>query len=83
MKTNMSIEDQIAAAGSSFQPEFTDHKGARVLYGFSRTHIYNLAKEGCIRSVSLRKPGAVRGRRLFDCASIRAFLNANVEESGK
>jgi hypothetical protein len=56
-------------------PEFCDSKQARPLFGFSRSHLYSLASQGLIRSVSIRKPGTTRGRRLFDCASIRAFLN--------
>lgn len=58
-------------------PEFADHKNARALFGLSRSYLYNLANEGKIRSVSIRKPGAIRGRRLFDCASIRAFLEGS------
>jgi len=29
--------------------------------------------------MSIRKPGALKGRRLFDCASIRDFIAAQVE----
>ncbi len=58
-------------------PEFADHRTARALFGLSRSYLYNLANERKIRSVSIRKPGAVKGRRLFDCASIRAFLKAS------
>lgn len=58
-------------------PEFADHRTARALFGLSRSYLYNLANERKIRSVSIRKPGAIKGRRLFDCASIRAFLEAS------
>ena len=71
--------DKIEAAGViSSLPEFVDHKGLRALFGLSRAHAYILVDEGKIRSVCIRRPGALRGRRLFDCASIRAFLNSNV-----
>ena len=60
-------------------PEFCDSKQVKALFGLSRTHAYLLAQEGQIRSVSLRRRGATRGRRLFDCASIRAFLNKSAE----
>jgi hypothetical protein len=60
-------------------PEFCDGRQLRPLFGLSRTHGYQLAKEGFIRSVSLRKPGAARGRRLFDCNSIRQFLAKKAE----
>jgi hypothetical protein len=69
-----SVDTQIAGASVAASPEFVDHKGMRALFGLSRAHAYQLASEGKIRSVSLRKPGTIRGRRLFDCASIRAFF---------
>jgi len=59
--------------------EYADAKGAKQIFGFSRAHLYNLIKEGKIRSSCIRRPGAFRGRRLFDCASIRAFLEKNIE----
>jgi len=59
------------------QPEFADHKQAYVLFGLTRSHLYQLSGEGKIRSVSLRQPGKIKGRRLFDCASIRKFLRDN------
>jgi hypothetical protein len=70
--------NQIGAASVTAQPEFADHKGVKALFGLSRAHAYALVAEGKIRSVCIRRPGAARGRRLFDCASIRAFLNANI-----
>ena len=63
-------------ATATTQPEFADHQTARRLYGLSRSHLYLLANERKIRSVSIRRTGALKGRRLFDCASIRTFLNA-------
>lgn len=59
------------------QPEFADHKQAYALFGLTRSHLYQLWGEGKIRSVSLRQPGKIKGRRLFDCASIREFLRDN------
>ena len=72
-----------AAGGIPSFPEFVDHKGLHATFGLSRAHAYILASQGAIRSVSLRKPGATRGRRLFECASVRAFLNANIDERAK
>jgi hypothetical protein len=42
--------------------------------GFSRAKLYELAGAGKIRSVSIREPGQVRGCRLFNLASILAFI---------
>lgn len=75
---NLDTSPQSAAANSL--PEFADHRTARALFGLSRSYLYKLAEERKIRSVSIRKPGALKGRRLFDCASIRSFLNGqNIE----
>ena len=79
MSNNLFYNQVEAAAVGSFEPEFADHKGVRLLFGLSRAHAYALAKEGKIRSVSIRKPGALRGKRLFQCASIRAFLKKCAE----
>jgi hypothetical protein len=62
------------SALASSKPEFADHRTARALFGLSRSYLYKLADERKIRSVSIRKPGALKGRRLFDCESIRRFL---------
>jgi hypothetical protein len=42
--------------------------------GFSRAKLYELAGADDILSVSIRKPGQVRGTRLFNLASILAFI---------
>jgi hypothetical protein len=60
-------------------PEFCDSKQHKALFGLSRSHAYLLAQEGAIRSASLRRPGATRGKKLWDCQSIREFLHKNVE----
>lgn len=57
-------------------PEFGDHRTCRTLFNLSRSALYTLAAEGKIRSVSLPLSGRKRGRRLFDCASIRRHLNS-------
>lgn len=72
--TNADTPKSVAATAL---PEFADHKTARILFGLSRSFLYQLAERKAIRSVSIRKPGAIKGRRLFDCASIRRFLEAS------
>jgi hypothetical protein len=64
------------------RPEFVDGRNIRQIFGISRSHAYLLAAEGSIRSVSLRKRGAVRGRKLFDADSIRAYLARMAKENG-
>ena len=60
-------------------PEFIGYREARLMFGISRTHLYRLAKEGLILTVSVRGRGKTRGRRLYSVDSIRAFLNASVD----
>jgi hypothetical protein len=61
--------------------EFCGHKEARALFGISRSHLYRLHDEGLIRSVSLRSRGRLRGRRLFEVASIRELLHSNLSQT--
>lgn len=61
---------------AALQPEYADHHTVRRLFGLSRSRVYQLAGEGRIRTVKLCRPGAAKGRRLFDCASIRALLQS-------
>ena len=46
----------------------------RTLFRFQPGKLYELAGKGAIRSVSIREPGQVRGTRLFNLASILAFI---------
>jgi hypothetical protein len=48
--------------------------GAEYFSGFSRAKLYELAGKSLIRSVSIREPGQVKGTRLFNLASILAFI---------
>jgi hypothetical protein len=64
-------------------PEFLNHHGVTKQYGFSRSFAYDLYKRGLIKSVCLRKPGSLKGKRLFVADSIRAYLMSNIEEPNK
>ena len=48
--------------------------GAEFYTGFSRAKLYELAGAGKIRSVSIREPGQIKGTRLFNLASILAYI---------
>lgn len=48
--------------------------------GLTRSKLYALAGEGKIRSVSLREPGKLTGTRLFNLASVLAFIEKQEEE---
>lgn len=66
----------IHSAEATSSPEFGDHRTCRALFNLPRSTLYALLAEGHIRSASLRKRGNKRGRRLFDCGSIRDYLKS-------
>jgi hypothetical protein len=61
------------------KPEWADEKFITRNYGLTRTPIYNLRKQGFIRSVAVKAPGATYGKRLYHVPSVEAFL-ADCEE---
>ena len=63
-------------------PEFLDADGVELHFGLKKSLLYRLLTENRVRAVSIRKRGSARGKRLFDCSSIRAFLNSNVDKEG-
>jgi hypothetical protein len=68
-----------AAASVPAIPEFVDAKGLRAVFGISRSQGYALAASGKVRTVCLRRRGSSRGKRLWDCFSVRSFLRDNIE----
>ena len=57
------------------EPEFVDSYGLKAGFGMSRSLAYVLTQEGSIQSVSIRRPGALRGKRLWRVSSIRKYLD--------
>ena len=57
------------------EPEFVDSHSLKAIYGINRSLAYVLAQEGLIQSVSIRRPGALRGKRLWRVASVRRYLD--------
>src|SRR5439155_25828208 len=62
------------AASTGVDPEFVDFGGLEARFGIRRSTAYTLIAENAIRSVVLRRPGTIKGRRLIDVASVRKFL---------
>src|SRR5262249_40592745 len=62
------------AASWGADPEFVDLPSLESKFGLKRSLAYLLINEGAIRSVVLRRRGTIKGKRLVDCASVRAFL---------
>jgi hypothetical protein len=72
---------EAAARASHVDPEFVDIPGLEARWGIKRSLAYQLLSDGKIRGVSLRRKGRLRGKRLFDVASVRAFLNSQMERT--
>ncbi len=64
------------AASWGVDPEFVDFPGLETKFGIKRSLAYVLISEGEIRSVVLRRRGTIKGKRLVDCASVRAYLES-------
>ena len=60
-------------------PEFLDVRGVEARFSIRRSLLYELHKGGDIKSVSLRRRGQSRGKRLFSVDSIREFLREQME----
>ena len=66
-------------ASTPIEPEFLDAEGVEKHFGIRKSLLFRLLAERQIRGVSIRQRGRLRGKRLFDCESIRKFLLANVD----
>jgi hypothetical protein len=58
-------------------------RGHCPVFGLSRPHYYQLIDAGSIRSACLRKPGAVRGRRLVYAPSVASYLDQCADAESK
>jgi hypothetical protein len=74
------IDAAVNAGIVAAAPEFVDFKGLKTVFGISRSHGYRLADDGLVKTVCLRKPGALRGKRLWQCQSVREYLQAHLEQ---
>jgi hypothetical protein len=71
------------AASAANDAEFCDSPGAFHRFGLKRSMLYELNARGLIKGVSLRKRGAAKGKRLWNCDSIRAYLAAQMEDGNE
>jgi hypothetical protein len=63
-----------AGSVGTLEPEFLPILPACKFSGIGRTELYLEIRAGRIKSISLRKPGRARGRRLVSVASLRQYL---------
>jgi len=64
-------------------PEFVDCRGLEAGWGIKRSLAYQLLEDGVIKGVSLRRRGALRGKRLFSVDSVRSYLSSQMENGGE
>jgi len=57
-------------------PEWGDSKRIEAMFGLGRPLQYELANAGLIESVSLRRPGMAKAKRIFNVASVRNYINS-------
>jgi hypothetical protein len=62
------------------EPEFVTISDLPARFGIGRSLAYSLIEDGLIRSVSLRREGMKRGKRLVNVASVREFLRSQPED---
>ena len=59
--------------------EWSPAKLIRKTYGITAPQLRRYAKEGMIRSSNIRRPGQVRGIRLFNVGDIDKLIEASIE----
>jgi hypothetical protein len=72
----LTTAEPAASPGTGTDAEFVDVEGLRARFGIKRSLGYQLLGAGLIRGVSLRRRGRTRGKRLFDCQSVREYLRS-------
>ena len=60
----------------AFTPEWVGTRGAQKMFDLGESLIYQLIKEGKIRSKLVVLSGRTKGKRLVDAGSLSAFLNS-------
>ena len=59
---------------STTRPEWADCKGINRIFSIGKSTLYRLEAEGKIKSSSLRERGKLRGKKLFSCDSVAAYI---------
>lgn len=72
-------EQTVSNASTGNTTEFGRWQDVQRVFGIRRSYLYTLLAEGVIKSVVLRRPGNIRGCRLFVMESIRRHLNTLIE----
>jgi hypothetical protein len=60
--------------------EWIRPRDVRGTFGFGRAHVYNLIRDGKVRSVCVREPGRATGMRLVSVQSLRDYIESSSEK---
>jgi len=63
--------------------EWCDVRTLTRIFGLGKSTAYRLSDEGKIVSSSLRERGKLRGKRLFSCDSVAAYIESMVIQNGE
>jgi hypothetical protein len=55
-------------------PEWGDSRDVQRIFGIKESHLYQLMKEGTVKSILVKGRGRTRGKRLINFDSIRQML---------
>jgi hypothetical protein len=61
------------------QPEFVRVNDVQKILGIKRGILYRWIAAGKIKSVCIREPGNLQGVRLIDLASVRDYINSQMQ----
>lgn len=71
------------SASPPTRPEWADCRSITRIFGIGKSTLYRLADEGKIKNSSLRERGKLRGKRLFSCDSVAAYIESMVINDGE
>ena len=81
MIEKVTIQPVKAAEPASLKPEFARTHDVELTRGIKRGSLYNLHSDGKIRGFLLRIRGRKSGVRLWDLASIDAFIRSQTNDT--
>jgi hypothetical protein len=74
--SNDTDRNAVAAPQGALKPEWIRPKDVPRIFGVGRGQLYDLLKEGRIKSVSMRKRGQKHGTRLISYDSLKNYLES-------
>lgn len=66
----------------NFKPEWLSISDAVRVFGIGRSRLYEMMNDGDIKSVSIKKRGAVKGRRLISFDSLAEYFDQQANGKG-